>query len=144
MLITRKDSGSYEGFVYKLIKSLEDKLITDHLKMPNIGKYGCETYMGWCMLKEVGLHRRIDIKMYPRDHFAFAILYFTGSQNFNRSMRLFARNKGYSLTDHGLFPANRVRGESVWKGKSIPCFTEEDIFKALELEYKKPEDRELG
>jgi hypothetical protein len=31
--------------------------------------------------------------------FAFALLYFTGSDHFNRSMRLFASKKGYSLSD---------------------------------------------
>lgn len=144
LLMMRKDGGSTQGFVYKLIKSLEDELITDHLTMPSVGHYGSEMYMGWCMLKEVGIHRRIDIKMYPREQFAFAVLYFTGSKNFNRSMRLFARNKGYTLSDHTLVPTNIVNNENVWKGKGVVCFTEEDVFKALGLEYKPPEERDLG
>ena len=144
LLITRKDGKPWGDFLYKLVKSLEDELITDHITLPNMGSHGSETYMGWVMLKEVGIHRRLDIKIYPREHFAFAVLYFTGSQNFNRSMRLFARKKGYSLGDYGLLPANRIKNESVWKGKTVPCYTEEDIFRALGLEYKKPEDRDLG
>ena len=144
LLMTRKDGKNFHGFLYKLIKSLEGDLITDHLKMPNIGSHDSETYMGWCMIPEVGIHRRLDIKIYPREHFAFAVLYFTGSKNFNRSMRHFARNKGYALSDHGLFPANRVNNESVWQGKSVPCYTEEEIFRFLGLEYKSPEERDLG
>ena len=29
-------------------------------------------------------HRRIDLKAYPREQFPFAVLYFTGSDYFNR------------------------------------------------------------
>ena len=45
--------------------------------------------MGICQFKDQ-LHHRIDIKYYPRDEFAFAVLYFTGSDAFNRRMRLWA------------------------------------------------------
>ena len=85
------------------------------------------SYMGICRLTPSSPHRRIDIKMYPSHKFAFALLYFTGSDHFNRrwdwffwyqttqkkikfiwmvilncvlcSMRLFAHKKGYSLSD---------------------------------------------
>lgn len=144
LLMTRKDGGPYKGFLEKLVKSMEGDFITDHLKIPSARPHGCETYMGWCMFKEVGLHRRLDIKIYPKDHFAFAVLYFTGSQNFNKSMRLFAWNKGYSLSDHGLIPVNRVKNAIVWRGKTVKCDTEEDVFKFLGLEYKPPEDRDLA
>lgn len=38
-----------------------------------------------------GKHRRVDIKFYPYQERIFAALYFTGSGEFNRSMRLWAR-----------------------------------------------------
>jgi DNA polymerase lambda len=41
----------------------------------------------------------VYVQTYPRSMFAFALLYFTGSDHFNRSMRLFASKKGYSLSD---------------------------------------------
>jgi DNA polymerase/3'-5' exonuclease PolX len=46
--------------------------------------------MGICKLDDKHPARRIDIKAYPLDQYGFALLYFTGSGNFNRSMRLFA------------------------------------------------------
>ena len=46
--------------------------------------------MGICQLDKKHKVRRIDIKAYPKDQYGFALLYFTGSGNFNRSMRLFA------------------------------------------------------
>lgn len=81
--------------------------------------------------------------MYPRDQFGYAVLYFTGSDYFNRSMRLFARKKGYTLSDHGLYPAYRNKQEKVWKGENIPCYSEEDVFKALGLQYRAPNEREV-
>jgi DNA polymerase/3'-5' exonuclease PolX len=44
--------------------------------------------MGVCRVLEK--NRRIDIKVYPREQYGTAILYFTGSDYFNRSMRYLA------------------------------------------------------
>ena len=46
--------------------------------------------------------RRIDIKIYDIDVKAFALLAFTGCDYWNRSLRYFARKKGFSLSDKGL------------------------------------------
>ena len=53
-------------------------------------------------------------------------------------MRLFAEQKGYTLSDHGLALNQIVDGKKVTKGTFIPCETEEDVFKALGLPYKTP------
>lgn len=97
---------------------------------------GNEGYMGVCQLSAKSVNRRIDIKAYPYDQYGFALLYFTGSGNFNLGMRAEALNQGYSLSDHGLTPT------AIGK-KSIACPTEEDVFKALKMEYKTPKDRDL-
>ncbi|KAJ4457926.1 putative DNA polymerase lambda [Paratrimastix pyriformis] len=94
-------------------------------------------YMGVCQLPG-GLHRRIDMKVYPLSEFPFAVLYFTGSGYFNRSMRLLAKKKGFSLSDRHIVP--RVGG---MKGSPIPCATERDIFEVLGMEYRTPEERNL-
>lgn len=70
------------------------------------------------------------------------MLYFTGSDYFNRSMRLFAKRKGMNLEDHGLYPALRTKEEKV-RLQNIPCFTEEDVFRVLGLEYKAPNERDV-
>lgn len=118
-------------------------MLTDHLAYPKQGSHKSETYMGIYHLGSEGYHRRIDIKIYPREHFGYAILYFTGSDFFNRSMRLFARKKGYTLSDHGLHPAFRFKNQKIWEGENIPCYTEEDVFKVLGLDYKKPDERNV-
>ena len=55
-----------------------------------------------------GVHRRLDLKVYPVAQFPFALLYFTGSDHFNRSMRFYAKKKHWTLSDHGLAPCVRV------------------------------------
>ena len=48
-------------------------------------------------------YRRIDIKCYPRRAYAFALLYFTGSGHFNRSMRYFCKVAKLKLSEDGLW-----------------------------------------
>jgi hypothetical protein len=88
-----------------------------------------------------GTHRRLDIKIYPASSFAFALLYFTGSDHFNRSMRFYAKKQGWTLSDHGLAQAQRVNGQRIWTGQSIACSTENEVFEAMGLTYVAPKDR---
>lgn len=89
------------------------------------------------------LCRRLDIKVYPRALFPFAILYFTGSDYFNRSMRLYCQKKGMSLSDKDLKPVIRVSKEKVHEGAPIVCTTEKEIFAAVGLPYKEPWERDI-
>lgn len=90
MLITRKDGKDATGFLGCLVQRLEGILLTDHLQVPKLGSHGSESYMGVGQLNPQSLHRRIDFKYYPREQYGCAVLYFTGSDHYNRSMRLFA------------------------------------------------------
>ena len=88
--------------------------------------------------------RRLDIKSYPREVFAFAIMYFTGSDYFNRSMRSYVKQTGWSLSDQGLRLVRYTDGLTVKakESSSIRADTEEDIFAALGLPYRTPEQRD--
>jgi len=118
------------------------------------------TYMGVC--KELGrtdaIFRRIDIKVYPRACVPFALLYFTGSDYFNRSMRNYCHSfsvddgkHNLTLSDQGLYPCTRTRVKEAgkwvrkvtWKGVCLPCKTERDVFDVLNLVYKEPHERDV-
>ena len=82
-------------------KLTEMNFLTDHLSLPGdeLKHDGRASYMGICKLpRGNSIHRRIDIKTYPRRYSAFAMLYFTGSDHFNRSMRSYADKTGFKLT----------------------------------------------
>ena len=93
-----------------------------------------------------GLHlsRRLDIKVYPAAQFPFAVLYFTGSDYFNRSMRLYAQKRGLALSDKELKPVIRIAGDRVHEtSHGIMCRSERDVFDALGLPYKDPRERDV-
>ena len=136
VIITRIDEGKISGILQTLVEKLKEKnIIQDTLVMSDKNDINCEIFMGICKLNENSLNRRLDIKVYEKSFFPFAILYFTGSAYFNRSLRLFAKKKGYHLSDKEL--SDRITGVK------IPCNSEEDIFKALSLKYQKPEERDI-
>merc|ERR1712129_627603 len=122
----------------------EINFLFDDLSFPSMKKRDkVPFYMGVCKMKGFALFRHIDIKVYKPQHFAFAILYFTGSDHFNRSMRFFAKKKGLTLSDTHLAPALRSNGSKLhtFMDKAIVCKTEEQIFAALGLTYIAPTDR---
>ena len=128
-----------EDLLSKVIEALTKiDFLKDHLRN-SFEK--SNSYMGICKIKE--LNRRIDIKVYPSNQYAFALLYFTGSNYFNRSMRYYADKKGYSLGDKSLKKGIRISREKVHEADGIECKTEKDIFDALGLDFKEPNERNL-
>ncbi|SPQ98727.1 unnamed protein product (mitochondrion) [Plasmodiophora brassicae] len=123
----------------------EQGLLTDHLALPSLSStHERSTYMGIAQLNPDAPHRRIDIKIYTKADEPFALLYFSGTGAFVRSMRLYAKRHGYSLSDHGIRPASYGETGREILGPSIPCKTEKDIFDVLGLVYLEPNKREYG
>eukprot|EP00474_Spongospora_subterranea_P011464 CRZ11922.1 hypothetical protein [Spongospora subterranea] len=147
MIIT-PTTNNIETSLYHILNSLITDLtaqgfLTDHLALPSSsnGKFDKCSYMGIAQLNSSSLHRRIDIKMYPKWLRPYALAYFTGDAQFVRSMRLYAKQMGYSLGDHGLFPARYdEQGRSIL-GPCVNCPTEKDIFDVLGLVFIDPGKR---
>ena len=76
--------------------------------------------------------RRIDIRFIPTQSYYSAILYFTGSKDFNKNMRLIAISHNYTLNEYGLYDENK---------KIFKINSEKDIFDILGMEYITPDKR---
>ncbi|KAJ5218519.1 DNA polymerase family X [Penicillium cinerascens] len=86
--------------------------------------------------------RRIDLLLVPGAEFGAAILYFTGNDIFNRSMRLLARKKGMSLNQRGLYTDVLHRaGVKINPGRLLEGRDERRIFATLGVPWRPPEHR---
>ena len=77
-----------------------------------------------------------DVRVVPKKSFGAALQYFTGNKAHNVALRKIAIEKGYKLNEYGLF---KQMANGKWRmayGK-----TEEEIYKALGLQYIEPEMR---
>ena len=91
-------------------------------------------------LNDESIARRVDFLYSPPDEYAFAILYFTGSKEFNTAMRQHALSQNLTLNEHGFhIMENKVKGEKITDTKFL---TEQDIFDYLNMEFKSPESRQ--
>jgi DNA polymerase/3'-5' exonuclease PolX len=136
MLVT--PTGSGEGQGHKLfvafVKALkESDYILDELVSGN------KKWMGYVRVGPRGKARRLDLLLTAPSEYAYAILYFTGSDKFNVAFRKYAGDKGYTLNEHTMVPL---------KGSSAPMppgmKSEKDIFAFLGLRYVPPEERVDG
>ncbi|CAG0879616.1 unnamed protein product, partial [Darwinula stevensoni] len=144
VLVTHPDGVSHEGLFQPLLKKLKlSGFLTDDLMIQEQST-AQQKYLGVCKLhKENAKYRRLDIIVMPYGELAPALMYFTGSAHFNRSMRLLANKMGMSLSEHGLRAGVVRQGrEKVNDGHLLETPTEASIFQHLGLEYRPPEDRD--
>lgn len=145
VLITHPDGRSHQGIFGRLLDSLRQQgfLTDDLVSQEENGQQ--QKYLGVCRLPGPRQrHRRLDIIVVPYSEFACALLYFTGSAHFNRSMRALAKTKGMSLSEHALSAAvvRNSQGVKVGPGQVLPTATEKDVFKLLGLPYREPAERD--
>jgi DNA polymerase IV len=100
---------------------------------------------GCCVLpgQEKAIWRRIDFLVVPETELGAALIYFTGNDIFNRSIRLLASRKGMRLNQRGLYK-NVMRGPArvkVTGGELVEGADEKKIFEALGVPWRPPEER---
>ncbi|MCO5578785.1 hypothetical protein L7F22_032631 [Adiantum nelumboides] len=145
-LVTHPDGYSHRGFLIKLVEKLrsdgfvsEGVHCTDH---SSEGTNKVDTFMGVGRVPEFQLYRRLDIKVYPKETYAFALVYFTGNDVLNRKIRYAAQRKGFKLNDQGLY--RRYGGKKgLSSTESLLCETEEEVFEKIGFPYYEPCDRNL-
>jgi len=105
---------------------------------------GNTKYMGICKLKHNTPYRRIDVRFISYNSFPSALLYFTGSADLNKKMRMEAITKGYRLNEYGLYKLefDKKLNDNV-KGEKFETLTEESIFKLLGMDYLIPTERNI-
>lgn len=122
LITTRNDSSEiFKKFVSVLIE--KEILHKEHLS------FGTKKWLGYGLVGTPERYARIDLLFTSQKQLPFALLYFTGSQEFNEGMRAHAKKLGYSLNEYELKNVNRTFKE------------EKDIFQFLGLEYVPPEER---
>jgi len=75
---------------------------------------------------------QVDCRVLEEKSFGAALVYFTGSKNFNIKLRQLAIKRGLKINEYGVF-----KGERFVCGK-----TEEEVFKIIGMPYIEPELRE--
>ncbi len=75
---------------------------------------------------------QVDVRVVPQRSFGAALHYFTGSKDHNVHMRRMAQERGWKLSEYGLFDGKR----------QVAGATEESVYRALGLAFIPPELRE--
>ena len=75
---------------------------------------------------------QVDVRLVSEDQMGSALLYFTGSKAHNIALRQRAIERGWLLSEYGLFEEERV----------VASTTEEEIYEALGMQYVPPPLRE--
>jgi DNA polymerase beta len=125
-VLLKGDSKLYKRF----IQVLEDKGYLYETLAKGVKKYN-----GMCKLIDGLTFRRIDIMITKPKEYPFAILYFTGSKDFNTLMRQHALDRGLSMNEYSL---KHITDKSVVDHEFK---VEQDIFDYLEYEYVEPWQR---
>jgi len=132
---TKNDKTKCEIHLERMIKKLKSNIKINNnnpLLLDDMTDKNVKTkYMGFGKLKDYPI-RRIDIRFVPYESYFSALLYFTGSGDLNQKMRKIAKDKGYKLSEYGLFDSN---------DKRFKITSERDIFKKLDIEYLPPKLR---
>jgi DNA polymerase/3'-5' exonuclease PolX len=122
------ENNNYLENLIKLLKQPIKKNDDNPLLIDDLTEFGKTKYMGFGKYKENPV-RRIDIRFVPYESYFSALVYFTGSAELNKKMRVIAKSKKLKLSEYGLFKEN---------GEMLPIKSERDIFDILNIEYLLP------
>lgn len=129
----------FHTLVPRLFKTgfLKAKLATSHTREDGTKWHGASC------LPSSKIWRRLDLLLVPQKEMGAALLYFTGNDIFNRSIRLLASKKGMRLNQRGLYK-DVVRGrnrEKLNEGTLVEGEDEKKIFEILGVPWREPTER---
>jgi len=137
IIITSKSPQIFILLIDRLIKS---KVILEVLSR------GPSKCLVMAQIPGASAVRRVDFLYSPPNEYAFSILYFTGSKEFNTVMRGRALKYGLTLNEHGFHHMVQCEKGRMVKGpKFAKEFKDEkDIFDHLKMVWKEPNERKDG
>ncbi|TDZ10294.1 DNA polymerase lambda [Colletotrichum sidae] len=154
-LVTKKGTRStseLKWFLDELVGTLEaQKFLVARLASSRDGSDGSKWH-GCCVLPKIRgfneqnyqkVWRRVDFLLVPDTEIGAALLYFTGNDIFNRSIRLLASKKGMRLNQRGLYK-DVMRGPGrvkVTEGELVEGRDEKRIFEILGVQWREPHQR---
>lgn len=132
-------SGDIDVLVTCSVSEFE-ALVTSLKKINAIGDHFSSGKTKWMGVGKIDkLYRRIDLMRVSAEEYPFAILYFTGSKEFNEALRGHARKLGYSLNEHGI---KKIGNTNLVQNHKFT--TESSIMQFLNIPYHEPEMRNHG
>jgi DNA polymerase IV len=148
-LIITKEDASLENLRAVLIDTVIPQLFKEDFLKVGLATSGSTSrgqgskWHGASALPGSQVWRRIDLLFVPWDELGAALIYFTGNDIFNRSIRLLASRKMMRLNQHGLY-GDVMRGEKrerIAQGKLLEGKSERAIFEILGVPWRLPEHR---
>jgi len=113
-----------------VVSNYPEKVIDTFTKLPQVKNVQAKGETKSSVLTYQNI--QVDLRVVEDKSFGAALLYFTGSKNFNIKLRKLALKKRYKVNEYGLF----------YQDKYLAGRTEEELFKKLGLVYIVPELRE--
>ncbi len=146
--IITKPKTSNSNDLFAFLVALITKLTSSNVLVAALAVPRAESGTKWhgcCILPGTAkpVWRRIDFLLVPESELGAALIYFTGNDIFNRSIRLLASRKGMRLNQRGLYK-DVMRGPGRIKlneGELVEGADEKKIFAALGVPWRPPEQR---
>lgn len=127
-IITREQLENSKNHLIAIVDILKkDNFIIDDITNQDY----TVVYRGFCKYDDNIM--RLDLKYVPAESEFYSLVYYTGGQLTNISLRKLAVHLGYKLSEYAL--------TGLYDNKSVKCDSERCVYEALNLEYVEPEFR---
>lgn len=148
-----ESTGDLRPFLGDLVRQLEAENFMVARLASSRSDHDGSKWHGCCVLPRISgfndddqyrpTWRRIDFLLVPETEMGAALIYFTGNDIFNRSIRLLAAKKGMRLNQRGLYrDVMRGRdGTKISEGQLIEGRNERKIFEILGVKWREPHER---
>nr|CAD29091.1 chimeric DNA-directed DNA polymerase bf4-18 [synthetic construct] len=127
------ESSKQPKLLHRVVEQLRIKGLSFSVKV--CGERKCVLFIEW--EKKTYQLDLFTALAEPKDQYYCGVLYFTGSDIFNKNMRAHALEKGFTINEYTIRPLG-VTGVA---GEPLPVDSEQDIFDYIQWRYREPKDR---